>query len=166
MNRRLLALCALALSTGALAADTPAVSGGINGIEIGRPGAVPRSEQQAPPRTGCLSQCDAAEARCGSEVRRARQQCSKTAANGGREPLGRNYDLAYFCAYFDQPGRRCGPGAYGRDCQARFAHRYGLCVETLNNVAAMRYDCYRSERDAQNFCREELRDCKAACPLQ
>jgi hypothetical protein len=31
------------------------------------------------------------------------------------------------------------------------------------NIAALRYDCYRNERDAQNICRSELRDCQAAC---
>jgi hypothetical protein len=27
----------------------------------------------------------------------------------------------------------------------------------------MRYDCYRTERDANNQCRDDLRECKAQC---
>jgi hypothetical protein len=111
----------------------------------------------------CVSQCEAAESKCSGEVRRARQQCSKNAANAGRDPFTmRSNDYSYFCSYFGD-GRRCANG-YGRGCQARFTQRYGLCVDAMyNNIAAMRYDCQRNEKDAQGFCREELRDCKAAC---
>jgi hypothetical protein len=31
------------------------------------------------------------------------------------------------------------------------------------NIASMRYDCFRNERDAQNICRNELRECQAYC---
>jgi hypothetical protein len=112
----------------------------------------------------CISQCEAAESKCSGEVRRARQQCSKSAANAGRDPFTmRSNDYSYFCSYFGD-ARRCGASGYGRGCQARFTQRYGLCVDAMyNNIAAMRYDCQRNEKDAQGFCREELRDCRAAC---
>jgi hypothetical protein len=33
----------------------------------------------------------------------------------------------------------------------------------MNNIASLRYDCFRTERDANNQCREDLRDCNTAC---
>jgi len=112
-------------------------------------------------KTTCASQCDAAETRCSSEVRRARQQCSKRAANAGRDPFTmRNNDYSYFCGYFNNAGH-CGNGAA---CRSRFTRTYGLCVDAIQqNIASMRYDCQQTETTAQRYCRDELRDCKAAC---
>lgn len=115
-----------------------------------------------PERARCLSRCGAQEVRCSSEVRRARSECSRKASTAGREPFARTGDYTYFCSYFGDPGRNCASG--GADCQARFARRHSLCLDAMsNNVAALRYDCFKSERDAQGFCREELRDCRATC---
>jgi hypothetical protein len=33
----------------------------------------------------------------------------------------------------------------------------------MENLASLRYDCFRTERDANAQCREDLRDCKTAC---
>jgi hypothetical protein len=116
-------------------------------------------------RTSCLSFCDTAETRCGSEVRRARAECSKRAANQGRDPFTmRNNDYGYFCGYFGN-ANACGAGAYSNSCKGRFSRTYGLCMAAMQqNIASMRYDCIQTERTAQGYCRDELRDCKAACP--
>jgi hypothetical protein len=111
-------------------------------------------------RQACIKQCSLADGKCNSEVRQARQECSRNAANSGRDPMTmRNNDYSYFCSYFRNPGRR-GPGNF----EARFTQHYDLCVDVMQqNIASMRYDCYRNEKDAQNICRSELRDCQAAC---
>ncbi|MBM0104568.1 hypothetical protein JM946_07405 [Steroidobacter sp. S1-65] len=112
-------------------------------------------------RQECITQCELANGTCNSEVRQARQECSRNAANSGRDPMTmRNNDYTYFCSYFRNPGRRTGPG----DFVARFTHHYDVCLDVIQqNIASMRYDCYRNERDAQNVCRTELRQCQAAC---
>ena len=111
-------------------------------------------------RKACINQCELANGTCNSEVRQARQECSKNAANSGRDPMTmRNSDYTYFCSYFRNTGRR-GSGNYA----ARFAQHYDVCIDVIQqNIASMRYDCYRNERDAQNVCRAELRECQAAC---
>ncbi|MDY6949070.1 MAG: hypothetical protein SXG53_25525 [Pseudomonadota bacterium] len=121
--------------------------------------AQPLSAAETARRT-CVNQCEIANGSCNSEVRQARQQCSRNAANSGRDPMTmRNNDYTYFCSYFRSPGRR-GPGNYAD----RFAQHYDVCVDVMQqNIASMRYDCYRNERDAQNICRAELRECQAAC---
>jgi len=122
-----------------------------------------RAKKPAPAQTArqaCINQCNAADGQCNSEVRRARQECSRKAANSGRDPMTmRNDDYTYFCNYFHNPGRQ-GPGNF----RARFTQHYNLCIDVMQqNIASMRYDCYRNERDAQNICRGELRECQAAC---
>lgn len=116
------------------------------------------------PQQMCMNECDAAETRCSSDVRRARAECSKRAANAGRDPFTmRNSDYTYFCGYFGN-GNACGSGNYSGACRKRFTRTYGLCVDAIqNNIASMRYDCFQTERTAQNYCRDELRECKAAC---
>jgi hypothetical protein len=111
-------------------------------------------------RQACINQCNLGDGQCNSEVRRARQECSRKAANSGRDPMSmRNDDYTYFCSYFNNPGRQ-GPGNF----RARFTQHYNLCVDVMQqNIASMRYDCFRNERDAQNICRGELRECQAAC---
>jgi len=111
-------------------------------------------------RQSCIDQCNVSNGQCNSEVRQARQECSRKAANSGRDPMTmRNDDYTYFCSYFHHPGRR-GPGNF----QARFTQHYDSCINVMQqNIASMRYDCYRNERDAQNICRTELRQCEAAC---
>ncbi|MBB6095105.1 hypothetical protein HNQ60_003995 [Povalibacter uvarum] len=122
-----------------------------------------KSEQNSA-RSACQSYCDSAETKCSSEVRRARQQCSKRAATAGRDPFtGRNNDYTYFCGYFNNAGA-CGAGNYSGSCRTRFARTYGLCIDAIQeNIASMRYDCYQTETTAQRYCRDELRECKAAC---
>lgn len=111
-------------------------------------------------RKACVNQCEISNGTCNSEVRQARQECSKKAANSGRDPMTmRNSDYTYFCSYFRNPGRR-GPGNFND----RFTQHYNLCIDVMQqNIAQMRYDCYRNERDAQSICRSELRDCQASC---
>jgi hypothetical protein len=112
-------------------------------------------------RRACINQCEISNGSCNSEVRQARQECSKKAANSGRDPMTmRNYDYTYFCSYFRNPGGRRGPGNYSD----RFVQHYDVCIDVMQqNIASMRYDCYRNERDAQSICRTELRECQAAC---
>ena len=121
-----------------------------------------RPKKAAPPtpRQACINQCNISDGQCNSEVRRARQECSRNAANSGRDPMTmRNDDYTYFCSYFHNPGRQ-GSGNY----RARFTQHYNLCVDVMQqNIASMRYDCFRNERDAQNICRSELRECQASC---
>jgi hypothetical protein len=111
-------------------------------------------------RQSCVRQCEIDNGYCNSEVRQARQECSRNAASNGRDPMTmRNNDYAYFCSYFRNPSYR-GPGNFS----ARFAQHYDMCIDVIQqNIASMRYDCYRNERDAQNICRTELRQCQAAC---
>lgn len=118
-------------------------------------------------RKSCLSYCDSVETQCSSEVRRARTECSKRAATQNRDPFTmRNNDYGYFCGYFGN-ANACGTGLYSNQCRSRFSRTYGLCVAAIQeNVASMRYDCYQTERTAQNYCRDELRECKASCPKE
>lgn len=111
-------------------------------------------------RQECVRQCEIDNGYCNSEVRQARQECSRNAASNGRDPMTmRNNDYAYFCSYFRNPSQR-GPG----NLTARFAQHYDVCLDVIQqNIASMRYDCFRNERDAQNICRSELRQCQAAC---
>lgn len=166
MNRKICAVyTALAIfASAAIGADN--VSGGaqVNGIEIGKTDSKASDSARAPTHESCVNHCNAAESKCSSEVRRARAQCSRNAASSGRDPYTGRNDYTYFCRHFDNPSRVCGSDVYTGSCQARFAQRYGLCVDAMyNNIASMRYDCYKNERDAQDFCREELRDCKSTC---
>ena len=109
-------------------------------------------------RQACINQCDTANGQCNSDVRRARQECSRNAANNGRDPMTMRNDYSYFCSYFHNPGR--GQGNF----RARFTQHYNVCIDVMQqNIASMRYDCYRNERDAQNICRSELRECQADC---
>jgi hypothetical protein len=112
-------------------------------------------------RRTCISQCEIANGTCNSEVRQARQECSRKAANSGRDPMTmRNNDYTYFCSYFRNSGGRRGPGNF----TDRFVQHYNACIDVMQqNIASMRYDCYRNERDAQSICRTELRECQAAC---
>jgi hypothetical protein len=152
-------LCvALALFGDSIADDTKPVE---------KPAAVSAPDSAAnpasaadPARRACISQCEIANGSCNSEVRQARQECSRNAANSGRDPMTmRNNDYTYFCSYFRNPGRR-GPGNFAD----RFSQHYNLCIDVMQqNIASMRYDCYRNERDAQNICRAELRECQAVC---
>lgn len=159
MNGSLRALCmtlAIVAAGSAGAADV-SVSGGIDGIQIE---AESKSEQRSTKASSsCASQCNAAHARCNSEVRRARQSCSRGAATAGRDSFDGPFasDSSAFCAYFRRP-RQCGPG-----CEARFARQLDRCLSAVNNTAAMRNDCIVQERQAQNVCRDELRDCESAC---
>ena len=128
------------------------------------PAAQPSTAPALTPAQQCANYCDAAETACSSEVRRARAECSKRAATNGRDPFTqRNNDYAYFCGYFGN-GNACGTGTYSTSCRSRFRRTYGVCVDYIqNNIASMRYDCYQTERTTQAYCRDELRDCKAAC---
>jgi hypothetical protein len=125
---------------------------------------------KAPTRTACLTHCQASEGRCSREVRTARRECERVAANGGRDVFtgrdantGYRVDYGQFCNYFADAEVNCGSDFYSRDCQARLARRHGICLDAMQNIAQLRYDCFRTERDANKQCREELSDCKVAC---
>lgn len=131
------------------------------GAPVEKPAAAAKAPTAAETaRKSCVNQCEISNGTCNSEVRQARQECSKKAANSGRDPMTmRNNDYTYFCSYFRNPGRR-GPGNFND----RFTQHYNLCIDVMQqNIAQMRYDCYRNERDAQSICRSELRDCQASC---
>ena len=117
----------------------------------------------APVPNACVMRCEKSESECSSQVRRARASCSKKAANSGRDPMLMRRDYsAYFCGYFGND--HCARDPFAKDCRSRFSRRHGLCVDTIqDNIAAQRYDCFLNERDAQTYCRDELRDCKASC---
>jgi hypothetical protein len=126
---------------------------------------------KVPPQAACLNQCAASEQRCSREVRRARASCQRVAANGGRDvftgrPRSESYngvDYGAFCNYFATPDLSCGAGYYRNSCQQRLAYRHGICLDAMENIASLRYDCFRTERDANDQCREDLRECKTAC---
>jgi hypothetical protein len=154
-GRNLLHVLAILFATAAISADNK---------EAG-------DKDQPPPRATCVNQCAANEQRCSLEVRRARTECQRIAANGGRDvfsgrPASGSYngiDYGAFCNYFANPEMSCRSGYYSRSCQQRLAHRHGICLDAMDNIASLRYDCYRTERDANNQCRDDLRECKAAC---
>ncbi len=159
MNTRLLTLCAALAciaTASAVADDDFSISAEIDGIGMETPS---KSERNTPPKSkaSCSAQCSSAHSRCDTQVRRARQQCSRIAATGGREAFDSNPDPSIFCAYFRRP-RNCGPG-----CEARFAHHYSMCMKAVDNPARMRQDCMDQEHQANNFCRQELRECEMAC---
>src|SRR5437868_5742942 len=96
----LLCLSSMLILTALATADS-SVGAKVNGVAVGKT-TTQSGEQAAPAHTACVNHCNAAETRCSSEVRRARQECSKRAANGGRDPMGMGSsgDYRYFCGYF------------------------------------------------------------------
>lgn len=158
MNTRLLTLCAAVacIATASTSADDLSISAEIDGIGMETSSKSERDTRRSS-KTSCSAQCSSAHSRCGTQVRRARQQCSRIAATGGREAFDSNPDPSIFCAYFRRP-RNCGPG-----CEARFAHHYSMCMKAVDNPARMRQDCMEQEHQANNFCRQELRECEMAC---
>ena len=158
MNGRAVAwagcLCfVLSLAGASLAADKSSQAEQSNGTPTANTDGASKAAPAQTARETCINKCNVADGQCNSEVRRARQECSRNAANSGRDPMTmRNDDYTYFCSYFHNPGR------------ARFTQHYDLCVDVIQrNIASMRYDCYRNERDAQRICRTELRQCQSAC---
>jgi hypothetical protein len=152
--RNVLHVLAILFATAAISADNGSV----------------KETAEMPTRTACLTHCEAAEGHCSRDVRNARRECERVAANGGRDVFtGRNanggygIDYGQFCNYFANADVNCGSDYYSRGCQARLAHRHGICLDAMQNIAQLRYDCFRTERDANNQCRAELSDCKAAC---
>ncbi len=174
MNAKNLAgLLAILFATAAISADQGTLSGSLNGVEIGKPQptAAPQEKAKPPKHSTCLSQCASNEQRCSREVRLARTECQRVAANNGRDPFtGRQggYDERYldysdFCGYFAHPDANCSSGYYSNACQRRLQYRHGICLNSMRNIASMRYDCYRAERDANIECRADLSACRAAC---
>jgi hypothetical protein len=157
-------LCIVAAT--AAAADSPAVAATADGAEVAKPAKAQQETPTQSARASCVSRCSTNDAKCGSDVRRAKAQCARTASTAGHDPLtqrGPN-DYSYFCGYFSNPGMSCGSGYYSARCAARFQQRYGLCLDMMtDDVTAMRFDCMKAEREAQRMCRDELQECKAAC---
>jgi hypothetical protein len=179
--RNFLYVLAVLFATAAISADnggSGSIGGSVNGAQI-RKEKEQDKDAQPPPHATCMSQCAANEQRCSREVRRARTDCQRVAANGGRDVFtgrqdtyngsanrregGNGVDYGAFCNYFANPDSSCGSGYYARSCQQRLAYRHGVCLNAMNNIASLRYDCYRTERDASSQCREDLRDCSTAC---
>jgi hypothetical protein len=152
--RNVLHVIAILFATAAMSADN---------------GSSEKETPRIPTRTACLNHCQSAEGRCSREVRSARRDCERVAANGGRDVFtgrssnGYGIDYGQFCNYFANAEANCGSDYYSRGCQARLAQRHGICLDAMQNIAQLRYDCFRTERDANNQCRAELSDCKAAC---
>jgi hypothetical protein len=151
--RNALHVLAILFATAAISAD--------NGSSQDQPAKVPT-------HTACLNHCLASEGRCSRDVRSARRDCERVAANGGRDVFTGRYngygiDYGQFCNYFGNAEANCGSDYYSRGCQARLVARHGICLDAMQNIAQLRYDCFRTERDANNQCRAELSDCKAAC---
>ena len=114
-------------------------------------------------RRACVERCDVTESNCSSSVRRATKQCMKSAATGGIDPWTRRREYAgYYCGFFR--GDHCG-GAYDRQrCLNRYALRLSVCTDWFrDNTASQYFDCRSSERESLVLCRDELRDCHAAC---
>jgi len=70
--RNLLYVLAILFATTAISADNKSAASGA-------------AKEQPPPHATCLNQCAANEQRCSRDVRHARTQCQKVAANGGRD---------------------------------------------------------------------------------
>lgn len=120
-----------------------------------------RPKTQTTSRQKCIARCETDNGRCNSEVRQERQQCARKAASNGNDPLtGRPDDS--FCDYFDAD--HCGYYTNRNACSHRFALRYAECVAWIRgSITSQRFDCMRAEAQAQNLCRDELKDCKEAC---
>src|SRR3989337_288673 len=107
MDRRLIAILA-ALTIGAVStpADDITVGADIDGIQIETPPAKPSARDTSKAKTSggsCKVQCSTANSRCGSEVRRARQSCSRDAATMGRDAFDSpQSDYGMFCTYFQR----------------------------------------------------------------
>jgi hypothetical protein len=147
------------VATASTPADEISIGAEVDGIQIESSSSQPERAPKPQSKASCSAQCSTASSRCSSEVRRARQQCSRGAATAGRDPFdsAATFDSAVFCGYFRRP-RNCGPG-----CEARFARHFDRCMSAMDNTASMRNDCIMQEREADRFCRQELRDCEAAC---
>lgn len=167
-NLNSLAVAALLCIVAAMAtaADSPTIGAAAKGAEIAKPEKTQQETPSQPAQPTCVNRCTTNDAKCGSEVRRAKAQCARTASTAGHDPLtqrGPN-DYTYFCGFFSNPGVACGTGYYSASCAARFQQRYGLCLDMMyDDVAAMRFDCMKAEREAQRMCRDELQECKAQC---
>lgn len=159
---RLVSLALALIGAAAIASDTaPSAAPERTAASLGKDTATGNKAARAQ----CVNQCTAKDAKCGSDVRRARQECSRNAANAGRDPMTmRRNDYGYFCGHFLNPAVQCGAGYYASGCIARYEHRYALCIDDMSyNIAALRYDCFKAERDATRMCRAELQDCRRAC---
>lgn len=156
------------IAAAALAADTSPAKDAPPAAQVAKSSAPAPTAADKSAETSCIHLCTTKDAQCGSDVRRARQECSRNAANGGRDPMTmRRNGYAYFCGHFLDPSAQCGANVYTSGCTARYQLRYGVCIDEMaQNIAAMRYDCYKAERDATRMCRDELQDCKRACGAQ
>jgi serine/threonine protein kinase len=114
-------------------------------------------------RQECMAQCERDDGECRSITRRGKQECMRAVgfgATGGftAAPTNRNAE----CAFYSQARCRYAPD---RDaCVARIGIRYDHCVTMLTgNVASRRQDCDTQARDADQLCRDELKECRSYC---
>jgi hypothetical protein len=122
-------------------------------------------KQATTPQSLCVRECTRSNARCSADVRHARGQCSRSAANEGEDPMmgGGRRSVEGFCDYF-RNASSCNSKNADRHCLERFRARYNLCLAQVRpNVMSSSYDCFQEERQAEGMCRSELNDCKAAC---
>ena len=85
--RNLLYVLAILFATAAISADdagSGSIKGTVNGAAVGKQ-AEQDKDAKPPPQATCMSQCTANEQRCSRDVRRARTECQRVAANGGRD---------------------------------------------------------------------------------
>jgi hypothetical protein len=164
----LLSSLAILFATVAIAADQGSVTGTVNGAQVSAEKAAAKNPD-IPKQSTCLSQCASNEQRCSREVRLARKECQRVAASAGRDVFtgrggyGEVLDYSYFCEYFAHPAVSCSAGSQSDKCQRRLAYRHGVCLSEMKNIASMRYDCYRAEKDANVECRADLSACKSTC---
>lgn len=119
---------------------------------------------EAPGRVeACSARCAAVEVECSSNARQATQQCMKTAASGGVDPMtGRREWSGYFCAWFGAD--HCRDTRNPQACAARYLAIYDACNGWFGSNTARRYlDCGDAERQSLQLCRAELAACEAAC---
>ncbi len=148
------------LSPASWSDDTPTSP---NAAESKQDANSPSDKKDATPQGLCVRECTRSNARCSAQVRHARSECSRSAALNGEEPMGSNRDVEAFCGYFRNPST-CNSKNADKRCTERFREHYTMCLAAVRpNVMSSRYDCFQEERQAENMCRSELNDCKAAC---
>ncbi len=145
-------------------ANTAAQPG--SGSGGGAPAAAQRRVAVAVPdtsrREACVAQCERDEGECRSLNRRGRQECMRAVGFNSAGGVTTTNPAAANCAFFG--AARCDFALDRGECLARVSARQQACVEVLGGtVASRRQDCEVSARDADRFCLDELRECRASC---
>lgn len=113
-------------------------------------------------REACVAQCARDEGECRSLNRRGRQDCMRTVGFGGNAGVAGRNPASASCAFFG--AARCDLAADHGACIARVSQRQEACVDMLGGtIVSQRQDCEDISREADRFCMDELRECRAAC---